>query len=420
MPSQPATLQRCAACAALLLAMLPLWAESWYTHYQNALKLVEQKNWPQVCLEIQQAIADKPLPALNARVVGLNFIDYLPYYYLGMAYYQQGMWAQARDAFEKSLEYNAVRQRKDLLANLERWLGECRVFLTKAVEPPPSAPRTTAAAHIEAGDTLVSGNRFAEARREYGLAVDVLEQGKNAPDLLDVVKRKLQNVDTLERLAALIAEAGTRIDARDYPAAEKVLLNALALDARNAQAQTLLDSLRRLRESQPPALQAPAVAADQAALNRLLQEGRDLFTAGDRTRAREKFAAVLQFAPTQAVAREWIEKIDLAAALARLQDGIRWYYSGADGEAERALFNAERFLSGDPVRYRQPLLCTRQFQVALAINRLLLADAQVDHYRDEAVRLVRRHRALSPVAGLEPGYFPDKVCALYEILARAK
>ncbi|MDQ1351753.1 MAG: Tetratricopeptide repeat protein [Acidobacteriota bacterium] len=124
---------------ALTLVMVlvsSLAAMEWYVHYTKAMKAFESKDWPETIRQIQEALKDKPEPKLKARMTGIDFVDYLPYYYIGVSYYNLGNFKEAQAAFVKSQDFGEIKKVGNLYSNLQRKMEDCQKWLT----PPPKEP----------------------------------------------------------------------------------------------------------------------------------------------------------------------------------------------------------------------------------------------------------------------------------------
>lgn len=109
-----------------------LYGDTWYNNYENGKAAVEKKNWSEAIEYLRVALDDKNEPRLNAKTYGLRFVDYLPYYYLGKAYYGNALYKDAQTALERSLEYGAVKK-TDLYDSLKEMLADCK----EKLKPPP-------------------------------------------------------------------------------------------------------------------------------------------------------------------------------------------------------------------------------------------------------------------------------------------
>ena len=73
-------------------------ARPWWDTYDEALRAVDREDWNSALKSLQEVIAANPKSNAHARTYGMRFIEYYPYYYLGLAYYKRG-------EMEKALEY---------------------------------------------------------------------------------------------------------------------------------------------------------------------------------------------------------------------------------------------------------------------------------------------------------------------------
>ena len=139
-----------------LLVIQPAYAQSargadtrtWYQAYQDGRRQVQQGNWQAAIASLQQAKRSGPRPGRRIPFYGDVFDDFLPDYYLGLAYLNTQQYKDATASFE------AVRQ-SGLIAAKDREFGEFtrqaalattefeKTTLVKAT-PPPNNPSQTA------------------------------------------------------------------------------------------------------------------------------------------------------------------------------------------------------------------------------------------------------------------------------------
>jgi len=82
----------------------------WYFHYELALELTKQGD-PQRALDSMiVATEDRPDPQRSARMYGMWFIDYLPYYEIARIHAELGNWECARDALRLSEAKGEITQ----------------------------------------------------------------------------------------------------------------------------------------------------------------------------------------------------------------------------------------------------------------------------------------------------------------------
>jgi tetratricopeptide (TPR) repeat protein len=98
----------------------------WYVNYETGLAYIESGDWLKAIENLKLALAAKGLPSRYARTYGMWFVTYVPYYYLGLAYFNQGLWQFAVNYFETAERLGEVRELEAESANLASLLKEAR------------------------------------------------------------------------------------------------------------------------------------------------------------------------------------------------------------------------------------------------------------------------------------------------------
>ena len=98
----------------------------WYENYESGLAYVESGDWMNAVESLKLALAANGIPRRYARTYGMWFITYIPYYYLGVAYFNQGMWQLAANYFETSERLGEVNEMEPESATLKSHLEEAR------------------------------------------------------------------------------------------------------------------------------------------------------------------------------------------------------------------------------------------------------------------------------------------------------
>jgi len=98
----------------------------WYVNYETGLAYIESGDWLNAIENLKLALASNGIPRRYARTYGMWFITYIPYYYLGVAYYNQGMWQLAVNYFETAERLGEVKDLEAESANLKSLLEEAR------------------------------------------------------------------------------------------------------------------------------------------------------------------------------------------------------------------------------------------------------------------------------------------------------
>lgn len=82
----------------------------WYVLYETGLEYIGSGDWVKAVENLRRAVAVRTKPEQYARTYGMWFISYLPHYYLGVAYFNQGLWRLANEHLKKSGEYGVIQK----------------------------------------------------------------------------------------------------------------------------------------------------------------------------------------------------------------------------------------------------------------------------------------------------------------------
>jgi len=83
--------------------------EPWYKIYDDALKNIEACRWEEAIQQLEGLITKKIQPNLQEPTYGIHYLEYLPYYHLGQAYFLWGDYHKALEAFQQAEKYQAVK-----------------------------------------------------------------------------------------------------------------------------------------------------------------------------------------------------------------------------------------------------------------------------------------------------------------------
>ena len=280
--------------AALLALPRPAWAlREWYESYLDARdKHIPAGRYADCLTALKEAVKLKSEPGLQVQTYGLQFIDYFPYYYMGICYQGQGELQNAITLFnmeeQKGLIKRSEKHHKDLFqrtsdAKAALDAGERKRAVDRA--------RTDVEAALREADALEKARRFEEA----------LVKLKGAESLARILDARTQRT---------IAEAGERI--------------------KKEQQETADATTRTQRIEQG------------------LSEGARLLEEGNGNEASTRFAAVLAVDPQNAKALEGKKRSDalILATTTRLvregdlQKGKTLLEAGQYAEAIASLTNA--------------------------------------------------------------------------------
>jgi tetratricopeptide (TPR) repeat protein len=82
---------------------------TWYDNYETGLAYIESGDWLKAAENLRLALSANAIPHRYARTYGMWFIRYIPYYFLGIAYYNQGLWERAANYFEVSQRFEETK-----------------------------------------------------------------------------------------------------------------------------------------------------------------------------------------------------------------------------------------------------------------------------------------------------------------------
>lgn len=336
----------------LLLVFLGVsMADTWHANYENAMKAVRKKQWREAIPYLELAIAERAEPKLKKRTVGMRFIDYLPYFHLGLAYYKAGRWEKAKTAFEEALNYGVVRNKRGLHNFLRTMLEDCRSKLkSKALEkvPPPPVKAT-------------------QPRPKQQDQISKQAPVQNKPD----------------------AKPQTKPEGKPETKTETPV-------------------------TQPAEVETPAIDPGVSAIKKLMAEGVRLYQRGNIAEAAGKFQAVLQLQSSHTGAAGWVTHIQRHQIIKGLNTGIREYFSGNLTGSERNFRNAIRRLTGKPGD-GSALVTALQFLAAVLIERHYLEGGASTKQLEEARRYIKKIIDMRPGYHLEEKYFSPKVRKEFEI-----
>ena len=85
---------------------------TWYDYYLDARdKHLAAQQWDAALASLKQAVKLKPDSGADERTYGMDFIDYFPYYYQGVAYHRTQQWDSAILMFNIEEKAGAIKRR---------------------------------------------------------------------------------------------------------------------------------------------------------------------------------------------------------------------------------------------------------------------------------------------------------------------
>ncbi|HUP66106.1 MAG TPA: hypothetical protein VM557_12590 [Thermoanaerobaculia bacterium] len=227
----------------------------WQTAYEDGIKAAQNGNWSVVVAKMTEAIREKPQEG-KVRPSGVVFVDYYPYYYRGMAYFELGEYEKAVADLTKTTgvgkvkladKTSTLRTAEDRLraqnqpppVQVAQQPPPTQTVPTQTVAPQPTAPAVDpnlAPARTNAREAIETArNKQSEAQRARGNTQPEFSQGQrllreaeslasNADVASDWTSAKLRAEGAINQFDAAITRAS--IAAAKQPEAPRVAESA--------------------------------------------------------------------------------------------------------------------------------------------------------------------------------------------------
>jgi len=351
----------------VVLTILPhhlLFADAWYESYEKGLEAIRQEQWQKAVGFMNDAIEEKPDSRANAKTYGLQFIDYFPYLYRGIAYSKLGNRTKALADLERAEKDGAVQNaKKD--ADAQRLLREYLDIVRKPV-PPQSDPKLAEGIRLfrlkdykgaidQFNGIPESSPQYKEAVRQSGLAQEELKKLESAA----TTNEKKDRIDKAYAMGEQFLKQN------DLARAEEQFTAVLQLDASRADARRNLDRIKTLREKAaiPSAstttevLRQPARGSLSSAQKPgpdttkfvLFRDGGLLLSAGMVSQAKAKLMSLKALDPTYPGLEKYLETI--GSIEENIRKGITSFFEGEYQRAIEQLTETSRAGSDNPHLY---------------------------------------------------------------------
>lgn len=139
----------------------------WYVSYETALAYEESGDWLNAVENLKHSLAAKSIPKEYARTYGLWFISYLPYYYLGVAYYNQGLWRSAVEYFETSERFGEIKHFEQEYGKLTTMLADAKTRSSARMSAPSEEQKQLVNAEITWAVKLFNEENYVEAEKKF-------------------------------------------------------------------------------------------------------------------------------------------------------------------------------------------------------------------------------------------------------------
>lgn len=264
----------------LLFCAIQVTAEEfWYESYEAGKKAVAVQQWGVAEQKLSDAIRKGPKQGRRVLAYGQNWVVYIPDYYLGVVYYNEGKLQQSLDQFKRVQSAGLVTQSHPEFAVMSKMIQSANQQLNPPQITQPTAPKPEEieakklASELEAFDkdiraNLANGN-IEEAKKELEnlkqkdpnyssiptLSGEVDKAEKIATE--ELKKRQVAEEEQKKQQNAfeLMQQATSALQARKYSQARKFVRDAAASNADPGQVDALLkkidleESLETLKSS---------------------------------------------------------------------------------------------------------------------------------------------------------------------------
>ena len=96
----------------------------WYYHYELGLALSSRNDWQRALDSFLVALDHHDRPQKFTRIYGMWFIDYYPYYNIGLAHYHLQNWKCAESSFRLSQMFEDIPRGSSESRNLQDYLSD--------------------------------------------------------------------------------------------------------------------------------------------------------------------------------------------------------------------------------------------------------------------------------------------------------
>jgi len=289
---------------------------SWYAYYLDARdRLIPAKEYRKAIANLEQAIKIKPDSALEEQTYGLEFIDYLPYFYQGKCYLALGDYDSAIRFFNIEQSKKKIMEREALWTELNK-LRATALAQQAGAESEDKVKRLT--------QEVAKFRAQALEQHKAGSLDDALASLANAREMAKQLDRGTQDAiaEMIQRIGGEKARAEAAQDRRQRIATALADGTKLLQDGHATEAKLKFESVLALDAANPTALAGNQRAEEEilasttrAARDALLQEGRRLFEAG-------QYEAALRPLAEAASDKDATDAQELLARTRKIVDGV--------------------------------------------------------------------------------------------------
>jgi hypothetical protein len=403
-----------------VLTILPfhlLFADAWYESYEKGLEAIRQEQWQRAVGFMNDAIDDKPDSRANAKTYGLQFIDYFPYLYRGIAYAKLGNRAKALADLERAEKDGAVQNaRKD--NDAQRLLREYLDQVRKPVTPQSDPKFAEGMRLFRLKDYRGAIDQFKDVPESSSQYKDAVRQSGIAQEELKKLEAASAASDKKEKIDKAYALGEQYLKQNDLARAEEQFAAVLKLDETRADARRNLDRIKTLREkaSQAPAStpretarvagrESPSTAlkpGPDTTKAVLLRDGAALLSAGMVVQAKTKFTSLKALDPTYPGLERYLQTVGSIEESTR--KGITAFFEGEYQQAIEQLNETSKGGSDNPHLYA--------FLACSYAAKYLLAGAEDKALKQHAVEAFAKLKKVDARYALEGKFISPGIISL--------
>ncbi|MBN2370386.1 MAG: hypothetical protein JXO72_07855 [Vicinamibacteria bacterium] len=330
-------------------------AQEWYEHYLSAQRQFKAFRYTAALRSLNEAVRIKPMSALGEQTYGLQFIDYLPYYYLGLCHHRMGDYQNAVTSFDKEESLGFIRQRSRLFHDLQERRKEAQSEIDR-LERQIFVQRAR-----EKVDALTKRSTALARARRYEEALILLAEAEQASSALDPLTQRMiaDRISDYRELKTRQDQSEARRRQIDQMLEEG---HRLQESGQDKEAIVQFDGVLRLDPTNQPASEGKREASDRILVRTTRQQRRESFERGKALVDGGRYEEALDHLAEAAAdasnedAKALLDRAQKAVARLRRQRDIRM-------EIERRMDAGERLLS-----LNKPDAARVQFQNVLELD----------------------------------------------------
>ncbi|MBN2134425.1 MAG: hypothetical protein JW737_01720 [Acidobacteria bacterium] len=350
-----------------------VFAERWYETYERAIELIDDGNFGAAVSILNRLIAQEPSPKAGRRAYGTKYIDYFPYYYLGLCHYELKNYSQAISWLERSNQEGEIRESKDLYSRLNSMLsdGKQRVSAsnqntsttttTPVVTPTSITPTATTTvqptATVKTSTTVLTSTELQNAQRQsrinnairdgrreydrgnYSAAKTAFNKALKEDSANKEARQWITKIDNAEKAERYVNSGKDYEKSGDYSSAIKMYKQAQNLQPEN---KTLDKLIRDARSNSERAASQQKQKEAEALVDNAIED----YKAGDLVNSKLKFERALRIDPENSRAKyqlgEINKKLQAASGSDKMKDEIREYIDGAKQALDQKDYSSAR------------------------------------------------------------------------------